>query len=319
MDRIRADQPDSGPSPTCDPPVLHLLALLGVIGISFSPVFVRLAGVSPITTTFFRVAYAVPPLLAGWLFVRRGDHRTRRDRLMAFGAGIILAVDLSLWHLTIDLMGVGLATVVPNIQVVFVGLAAWALHRERPARLAFPMIAVVLAGVVLISGLNQPGAYGRHPIVGSLTGVLAGVAYSTFLLMFRASNRRLAPSVGPLLDATTGAALCALAISPLDPGFSLTVVWPAHAWLLTLALVSQVGGWLLITAALPRLPALETSVMLLLQPVGAVCWGVLFFAEDLSGLQWAGVALVLAGVATLTIHGAVARVQVERRARLATG
>ncbi|HVB37592.1 MAG TPA: DMT family transporter, partial [Vicinamibacterales bacterium] len=282
--------------------MIHLLALLGILAISFSAVFVRLAGVSPVTATFFRTAYAIPVLAVGWLAVRRADARTRRERLMAFVAGLILAVDLSLWHWTIELLGVGLATVVANVQVVFVGLAAWALHRERPSRLAFPMIAVVLVGVALISGLNRPDAYGSHPVAGSLTGVLAGISYAAFLLVFRSSNRRLAPSVGPLLDATVGAALGALLISPADPGFSLAFVWPAHGWLLMLALVSQVGGWLLIAAALPRLPALETSVMLLLQPVGAVCWGLLLFAEDLSRLQWTGVGLVLAGVATLTVH-----------------
>ncbi len=299
--------------------MIHLLALLGVIGISFSAVFVRLAGVSPITTTFFRTAYAIPALLVGWLLVRRADGRTRRERLMAFAAGIVLGVDLSLWHWTIDLIGVGLSTVITNVQVVFVGLAAWALHRERPTRLAFPMIAVVLAGVALISGLNRPDAYGSHPLAGSVVGVLAGISYAAFLLVFRSSNRRLVPSVGPLLDATVGAAMCALAISPVDPGFSLAFVWPAHGWLLTLALVSQVGGWLLIAAALPRLPALETSVMLLVQPVGAVCWGLLFFGEDLSWLQWSGVGLVLVGVATLTVHGTVTRGQAARRARLAAG
>ena len=69
---------------------------------------------------------------------------------------------------------------------------------------------------------------------------------------------------------------------------------------LLLALVSQVVGWLLIATALPRLPMLETSVMLLGQPVLAVIWGVLFFAETLSPLQWVGAVVVLAGVAAMT-------------------
>ncbi|HVC19174.1 MAG TPA: DMT family transporter [Vicinamibacterales bacterium] len=297
--------------------MIHLLALLGVIAISFSAVFVRLAGVSPVTATFFRTAYALPVLLAGWLAVRHRDTRTRRERLLAFAAGFILAVDLSLWHRTIDLLGVGLSTVVTNVQVVFVGLAAWLWHKERPSRLAFPMIAVVLAGVVLISGLDRPGAYGRDPVAGALTGALAGVSYAAFLLVFRQSNRRLAPAFGPLFDATLAAAAGALLFSPLDPGFSLAIVWPAHGWLLALALVSQAGGWSLIATALPRLPALETSVLLLVQPVGAVCWGLLFFGEDLSWLQWTGVSLVLAGVATLTIHGSVSRVRASNREALA--
>ncbi|MEX2534653.1 MAG: DMT family transporter [Trueperaceae bacterium] len=87
--------------------------------------------------------------------------------------------------------------------------------------------------------------------------------------------------------------------------------WPAHSWLLTLAVVSQVVGWLSITTALPRLPALETSIILLAQPMGAVLWGRLFFAEDLSAVQWSGAALVLAGVTLLSIRTG------KRRARQA--
>ena len=53
--------------------------------------------------------------------------------------------------------------------------------------------------------------------------------------------------------------------------------------------------------ALPRLPAVETSVLLLVQPVFAIAWGVMFFAERLSSLQWMGSAIVLAGVAVLSM------------------
>jgi len=65
---------------------------------------------------------------------------------------------------------------------------------------------------------------------------------------------------------------------------------------------SQVIGWLLIGTALPKLPVVETSVLLLGQPVFAVIWGVLVFSERLSGLQWAGSAIVLAGVAVLSLQ-----------------
>ncbi len=226
---------------------------------------------------------------------------------MAAGAGLFLALDLVLWHRSIDLIGAGLATVLANTQVVFVGVAAWVIYRERPSGLAFVTIPVVFGGVVLISGLGRADAFGDDPVAGVALGVLAGLAYSGFLLMFRASNRELVPTVGPLLDATIGAAVGSLVSGATDPDFSLALVWPEHGWLLALAMVVQVSGWLLIAAALPRLPALETSVTLLLQPMATVLWGFLIFAEHLSGAQWAGVALVLGGVGALTVWGSVER------------
>ena len=63
-----------------------------------------------------------------------------------------------------------------------------------------------------------------------------------------------------------------------------------------LALSSQVLGWLLISASLPRLPAAHTSLLLTIQPVGSVVLGALLFAEAPSGLQLVGVAAILAGL-----------------------
>jgi len=288
--------------------MIRFLAVLGILGISFSAVFVRLAEVSPATAAFFRAAYALPPLFLLWLVTRGGDHRSAAMRWMAAGSGLFLALDLTVWHRSIELIGAGLATVLANTQIVFVGLIAWAVHRERPTALAFGTIPVVFGGVVLISGLGRADAYGHDPLAGAALGVVTGMAYTGFLLVFRASNRGLAPPAGPLLDAAAGTAIGALAAGVLFDGqFSLGLTWPEHGWLLALALTAQVAGWLLIAAALPRLPALETSVLLLIQPMATVVWGLIIFAEDLSVVQWAGVALVLGGVAALTLRGSVER------------
>jgi drug/metabolite transporter (DMT)-like permease len=55
-------------------------------------------------------------------------------------------------------------------------------------------------------------------------------------------------------------------------------------------------GWLLISISLPRLPAAMTSILLTLQPVGAVIFAMLLLAEAPSPLQLVGVGFVLAGV-----------------------
>jgi drug/metabolite transporter (DMT)-like permease len=293
-------------SPAGGRTLAHVLALAGILTISFSAIFVRLAHVSPATAAFFRAAYAAPVLVVLWYVGRRSDARSPRARLKATLAGVILAVDLTLWHLAIGDIGAGLATVVTNVQVIVVGLSAWALYRERPTRLAALLVPVVLAGVTLISGLGRPGAYGAQPARGVMVGMLAGVAYAAFLLVLRAANSPATPPAGPLSDANFGTVAGAIVIGPLlDPGFSLVPGWPAHGWLLALAIGPQVAGWLFITAALPRLPALETSVLLLGQPMLTVFWAFLIFDERLSMLQWTGAALVLGGVGLLSVAGSV--------------
>ena len=68
-------------------------------------------------------------------------------------------------------------------------------------------------------------------------------------------------------------------------------------------MLSQSVGYLAIQASLPRLPAVITSVLLLVQPVTTVILGAILLAELPSPWQLAGVALVLFGIALATGAG----------------
>jgi drug/metabolite transporter (DMT)-like permease len=278
-----------------DRPVLA--ALIGAVAISFSGILFRVAHVSPSSGAVFRCLYALPALwlLARWEDGRYGS-RPRKQRMLAWVAGLFFAVDLVAWHQGIEEVGAGLATVLGNLQVVLVGLLAWAILRERPSNRSLAAIPVALFGVILISGVLEQGAYGRNPGLGVAFGILTAVSYAGFLLVLREGNRDLRRPAGPLFDATLAAAvgcvLIGLALGDLDwtPG------WPAQGYLILLALSSQVVGWLLISITLPRLPAALTSVLLTFQPVLSVLFAWAILSESPSPLQLVGVALVLCGL-----------------------
>jgi drug/metabolite transporter (DMT)-like permease len=279
-------------------------ALAGAVAISFSAIFFALSEVAPLTGAFYRMAYALPVLGFLWLRHRGVDRRTGRDRLLAAVAGSLLALDVIAWHASIGYIGAGLATLIANSQVVIVPLVTWAIFGERPAPSALWAMPVVMLGLALITGLGRTDAFGSRPVLGVGLAVAAAALYSGFLIAYRRSNRALAHASGPLLDATAGAALIALAAAALVGGVDLLPTWPAHGWLLLLALSAQVGGWLAIGYALPRLPAAQTSFAIVLQPCLTLLWGGIIFGERPSWVQGAGVALVLAGIALAVTGGA---------------
>jgi drug/metabolite transporter (DMT)-like permease len=200
------------------------------------------------------------------------------------------------------MLGAGLGTVIANAQVGFVAAAAWAFYHERATVGRLVTIGVVLFGVVLTSGLARQDAYGMQPVAGAIVGLLAAVVYAAFLLVYREANRTPGPRSGPLLDSTVGMIAGALASALFDPHFTFAPGMTPTLWRVLLAIGSQVIGWLLIGVALPKLPVIETSVLLLGQPVFTVIWGVLLFDERLSPLQWTGSAIVLAGVGVLSFQ-----------------
>ena len=291
-----------------------MAAVLGAMSIAFSGVLVRLANVEPATAAIFRCAYALPALGIIALLERRayGPRPAAQVRL-AMLAGIFLALDLVIWHHTIGLMGAGLATVLGNTQVVIVAFLAWLFLGERPPRRTLLALPVVLGGVVLISGVVGTGAYGSNPGLGVILGLVVGLVYAAFLLVLRRGNADLRRPAGPLFDATLIGALASLAIGLPLGEVNLVPSWPAHGWLLTLALTSQVVGWLIISVSLPRLPAALTSVILTLQPVASVMLAMVLLGEAPSGIQLLGAGTILVGLllATLRLRGEPRRVPVS--------
>jgi drug/metabolite transporter (DMT)-like permease len=155
---------------------------------------------------------------------------------------------------------------------------------------------VSLVGVLLISGALESGAYGRDPGRGTLFGLGAGVAYVGFLLLLRQGGADLRRPAGALFDATAVATVLCIVAGLVIGDADLAPSWPGAGWLITLALSSQVVGWLLIATSLPRLPAAATSMILTVQPVATVVLAAIIFSESPSPVQLVGVALVLAAL-----------------------
>ncbi len=281
-----------------------LAALAGALAISFSAILYGLAEVSPATGAFFRAAYAVPVLFVIWWPRRGHDRRSVNKRLVAFGAGVVLGLDVVVWHISIEYIGAGLSTLIANSQVLIVAVTAWLMYSEKPSRQVMIAIPLVLTGVALVSGLGRGDSFGSNPVLGSLLALVSALFYAAFIIGFRSSNDIRAPSAGPLMEASAGAALAALLAAGLGGGIQFAPTWPAHGWLLALALSSQVLGWLLIGYALPRIPAVETATIILMQPVLTMIWGALIFSERPSAIQLVGAALVLSGVGYVAIAGA---------------
>lgn len=288
----------------------RLMAAAGVFCISFVPILVRAAeDAGGVTIAFFRFLYALPVLAFLYWGTRIRDERPRKSRWIAVASGVFLALDLTFWHASIGLLGAGLATVVANLQVAIVALMAWALYRERPGRRAILLIPAILLGIFLISGAGSSDAYGSNPGLGTVEALLSAFFYAGFVLALRQANRgHQSPPIGPLFDSTVGAAAASLLIGlAFSPSFSLAPHWATHRWILLIAIIAQVIGWLLISRSLPNLPALDTSVLLLGQPLLAIVWGRLIYTELFGISQWIGAALVLAGLVIFSLQRAPSR------------
>jgi drug/metabolite transporter (DMT)-like permease len=296
----------------------RLAALLGAMFIAFSGIFYRYAEVSPATATVFRCLYGLPILaFVAMLERRRYGPLPRHVVTWSILAGVFFAADLLSWTHSVDQVGAGLATVIANMQVLVVPVAAWLVLRERPPRSAILAVPIVLAGAVLISGAVGSGAYGANPPLGVALALFAAVMYSGYLLVIRHGGRDLRRPAGPVAIASASTVVVAAVFGVVSGELNPVPYLPAHLWLALVGITSQSLGYLVISIALPRLPAALTAIILLAQPVATVV-----IARVAPGLnetpsldQLLGVILVIGGIAAATVP--VGRLRDRARAAMA--
>jgi drug/metabolite transporter (DMT)-like permease len=287
------------------------IAMFGGVVVSFAPILYAISNANPLTGAFFRMVYALPFLgLIIW-FRGVGDSRSTNTRFIAIIAGLFFSLDFLAYHSAVDWIGTGIGTLIGNSQVIIVTLMSWWLFGERPNRSILISLPIVMLGLFLISGIWDDKPYGLHPVRGVIAGVLTAIFYSAFLIIYRFANRELAPATNLQFDSTVGCAFGLLLLSflPLqsihvDPiNFEPTL--PVHGWLLLLAILSQVVGWLAIAYSLPRLPAAYTSFAILLQPTLTIVWGIVLLSESPSIQQVIGMILILGSIIGVTVYGSV--------------
>ena len=287
------------------------IAMLGGVVVSFAPILYALSDANPLTGAFFRMAYAIPFLLLIIWFRKAKDPRTINTRLIAVIAGFAFSLDFLAYHSTVDWIGTGIGTLIGNSQVIIVTLMSWWLFGERPNLSILISLPIVMIGLVLISGVLDDDPYGEYPVRGVVAGVFTAIFYSAFLIIYRFANKELAPAVNLQFDSTVGCAIGLLILSflPLQSIYVEPIdfepKFPTHGWLLALAFLSQVTGWLAIAYSLPRLPAAYTSFAILLQPTFTIIWGIILLSESPSMQQAIGMFLILGSIIAVNTSGNV--------------
>jgi len=253
---------------------------------------------SPATIALWRCLWALP--LLAYLSHRetlKFGRRIKRDRVLSALAGIAFTFDLVMWHYSIHYIGAGMATVLGNLSSVVVAFVAWIFLKEKPSRRLLFALPFVLLGVTLTTGALGGGADGINPGLGVIFGIACSISYGIFIVVYRAGGKDDRRIAGPLFDATLFGALGTLVFGPfVDPDFHLFPSLHSHIYLGILGILCQVLGWLIISIALPRLPAALTALILLIQPLGGIGFAVLFLGEHPTLIQLLGGMVILSGV-----------------------
>jgi drug/metabolite transporter (DMT)-like permease len=273
---------------------------LGVFGIGWSAILVRWSGVSGLVSAFYRLAFAALIFVPWRVFApRRTTTATPEAVRAAIIAGVLFAADLAFFNSAVMATSAANAALLGVNAPIFVALGAWVLHGERPTVRFWVGFLLALAGMVAIVGTDVL----VHPSLGygDLLAVAGAFCYGIYLVYVQRGRAGMDTLSFSAWSTGIGALcllpVCLLAKQPLT-GLS------GRSWgaLVALALVSQVMGQLLVAHSMGKLPATLASIVLLAQaPLTAIlAWPLL--GEPIRPGQILGGALVLAGIAVVSVE-----------------
>jgi drug/metabolite transporter (DMT)-like permease len=271
--------------------------LLGAFCIGLAPIFVRLVSMEPTPIGFYRCGIAGLILLG--LSMADGfapaKWSARAWRLL-FTAGFLFALDLYVWHRSVVYVGAGVSTILANTQVFYVAIIGYFFYKEKLYISFVAAVFLAFAGIYLLIS-SRPAVESDHHALGLGLGLITGPIYTGYLLSLRKFERAGTgistkhSLVVISLSAAMFLGLAALTESSLR--FPQASEW---VWLPSLAIVSQVCGWLLITRGLAESTFSRAGLILTLQPVVAVLAGAFVLGERLNPSQSLGALLTILAI-----------------------
>ncbi len=290
------------------------LAVLGagVLIVSAASILIRYAlaeGLPAISVAALRLAIAAVVLLPMLIAMRRDElaQLTRRDWMLAAGAGAFLALHFASWILSLEYTSVASSVALVTTNPIWIGLGSWLVLRERLSGRMVIAIGMALAGstVVFLADENIATASAPQPMLGNTLALIGSLAMCGYLMI----GRRLRAGVTLLAYVGVVYAVAAVFLVATALAFSAPLVTiSATAWLIVLALAlgPQLLGHTAFNWSLKHFPATVVAVAILGEPIGSTILAWLMLGEPIGVIKIGGMALLLGGIvlaaATITPH-----------------
>lgn len=256
-------------------------------------------GWSPLIVALYRGAVGLL-FVSAWLLIDRRDHGLRNPALWFWSAlaGLGIAGNFTFYFLSVAESSVAIAATLMYCAPVFVYLVSFAIGLESFSWPKLCAMAVILFGVVLITGVHDVDS-GRVTGYGLAAGLLAGVSYAVFIFGFKfAAPHGSAQSI--LVIAFSALVIVLLSLSEWG---QVQAVPTSSSRLLFIVLGVLGAGvsFVMYVVGLRNAAPAVAAVVAMIEPVTATLFAAAALGERLTGTEIFGMAVVLVTVTSLSV------------------
>ncbi|MFJ7891393.1 DMT family transporter [Lysinibacillus xylanilyticus] len=273
----------------------YIPIFIGVISVSLSAIFVKLANAEAGVIAFYRMLFSV--LIMAPLFFGKYTNEIKelriRDWLFSSVAGIFLAFHFILWFESLNYTSVASSTVLVTLQPLFAFVGTYFFFKENIT------LKTILAGVIAIVGsiLISWGDFklSGTAFYGDMLALVACALVTAYFLFGQDVRKRL--SLVTYTMVVYAVSTITLFIYVLIKGESFgpypTMDW---IWFILLAIVPNLLGHTLFNWSIKYVSTNVVSIAILFEPIGAAILALLIFKEYLIATQIIGGFIVIVGI-----------------------
>jgi len=265
---------------------------IGIICIAFSPIFVKMAPVSALSAAFYRMFFAWV-LLAPYCLKYTRLRIAPKSLLLAVIGGLVFAMDIAVWNISILKSTATISTLVANLAPVWVGILSLLILKKQPGISFWLGTLIAISGMCILVGIENLLKLQLNE--GVVYAIASSVLYAIYILISKDVLNRIDPIVFMfynMLAATI--ALGAYCLVNSDQLWGYT----AHTWiiLITLGIICQLIGWITINYAMSHMDPTRVSIALLGQTVATALLAWIILGEHVDFTELIGGVMVLTGI-----------------------
>ncbi len=273
----------------------YIPILIGVLSVSLSAIFVKLASADAGVIAFYRMLFSVLIMLPWFLMKYRHEVKdlSKRDWIFSAIAGVFLAFHFILWFESLNYTSVASSTVLVTMQPLFAFLGTYLFFKEKITFNTFVAGGIAIIGSVLI-GWGDFKISGSA-LYGDLLALVACALVTGYLLFGQDVRKRLS-----LVTYT----MVVYSISTITLFFYIIVKGESFGpyasmdwfWFILLAIIPNLLGHNLFNWSLKWVSTNVISIAILFEPVGAAVLAIFIFNEYLTATQIIGGIVVITGI-----------------------
>ncbi|MED3662902.1 DMT family transporter [Ureibacillus sp. FSL K6-8385] len=278
------------------PPVHpYIPIVIGMISISFSAIFVKLAQAESGAIAFYRMLFTVLILLPA--FIKNRLHELKllyqRDWLFSTVAGIFLAFHFIFWFESLRYTSVASSTVLVTMQPLFAFIGTYLFFKDSITMKTLLSGVIAILGSVLISWGDF--RLSGNALFGDILALIACVLVTAYFLFGQEVRKRVSLITYTMVvySISTICLFFYVFIKGESFGPYPLMTW---VWFLLLAIIPNLLGHSLFNWSIKWVSTNVISIAVLFEPIGASILALFIFGEKLTASQIIGGLIVILGL-----------------------